>query len=221
MSLRCSAIPRTPEPDAQRVDRKPAAVRTPYGAAITINPMTDPETLADEDLAMSGYPADDLVDAGYAWDDYIDGSYLDDDWAAIPAQPAPAPSPPWFRNPRLLFGLITVAAAALVVASVLLITGSQSGEIPTTPQLSTRATPSSAAEPSPRPSSQQTATATSPTAESSSSDAVETAEPPAPQQQVVPSAAPPHPPAAEQPRTPAGPNLNVTRTPMSFTPGKH
>ncbi len=196
---------------------------TPYGAAITINPMTDPETLTDEDLAMSGYPADDLDVAGYTWDDYVDGdgSYLDDEWAAIPAQPAPAPSPPWFRNPRLLFGLITVAAAALVVASVLLITGRQSGEIPTTPQLSTRATPTSAAERSPRPSSEQTATATSPTAESSSSDAVETGEPPTPQQQVVPSAAPPPPPAAEQSRTPAGPNLNVTRTPMSFTPGKH
>ena len=133
--------------------------------------------------------ADDLVDAGYAWDDYIDGSYLDDDWAAIPAQRPPWRLPPWFRNPRP-FGLITVAAAALVVASVLLITGSQSGEIPTTPQLSTGRHSSAAETPARgRPAADRHSDV--PTAESSSSDAVETAEPPARRSRWLPAAAAP------------------------------
>lgn len=188
--------------------------------------MTDPRALAEEDLAAPRFAADDAgaFDDGAGWDGYLDadGSYLGDEWTAISRPPAPAPSTPWFRNPALLFGLIAVAAAALVVASVLLITGRQSGEIPTAPHLSTRATPSSAVERSTaQQSSEPSATATSSPVESSPSEAVESVEPGAPQQPAQPAAPAAPPPAAEQTRIPTGPNLNVTRTPMSFTPGKH
>lgn len=179
--------------------------------------MTDPGALADEGLAISGYRADDG-----AWADY-----LDDQWVAVGAHHTAAPPPPWFRNPRLLLGLIGLAAAALVVASVLLITGRQSGEIPTSPQLSSRTTPAVADERSgPRPSSEppratETSSSPSPSAsgsESPSSEAVETAESLAPALSTGPA---PPPPATDGTRTQVGPNLNVTRTPMSFSPGKH
>jgi hypothetical protein len=195
--------------------------------------MTDPGALAEQRLGMSGFPADDVDAAGdqVVWDDYpddaryLDDGYLQDEWAAVPPAPAPAPSAPWFRNPRLLFGLIAVAAAALVVASVLLITSRQSGEIPTTAQLTTRATPSGPAERSnPQPSSEPasaSATSSSSSSEASSSESVQTAEPEAPARQAVVPSATAAPPAPEQTISPAGPNLNVTRTPMSFSPSKH
>lgn len=195
--------------------------------------MTEPGALAEQHRGTSGHPADDLdaADDEVAWSGYLDdggdldAGYLDDQWTAVPAQPARAPSPPWFRNPRLLFGLIAVAAAALVVASVLLITGRESGEIPTTAQLHTRATPSSPVERSrPRPSSEPApATATSPTpsSEASSSEAEPTAEPAATERPAIAPSASAAPPPAEQAPNLSGPNLNVTRTPMSFSPSKH
>ena len=96
--------------------------------------MTDPEALADQDLVISGWP-DDTPDDVH-WD-----SYPIDDWDTHTVEQTQHRAAPWFRNPRLLFGLIAVAAAALVVATVLLITGRESGEIPTAPQLRTRAAP--------------------------------------------------------------------------------
>jgi cytoskeletal protein RodZ len=168
--------------------------------------MTDPEALAYEDVvddAWDSYPADD-------WNTYP---------VAGPVQPAKAP---WFRNPSLLFGLIAMAAAALVVATVLLITGKQSGEIPTTPDLSTRATPSVRSTPrapsGPAPSTPESSS----TPETSTESAEETAAPAEPEQPAEPPAAPlPPSPSASQSKSPAGPKINVTRTPMSFTPGKH
>jgi len=154
---------------------------------------------------MFGDPDDDVVDE--PWDGYP---------VADPVQPATAP---WFRNPRLLFGLIAVAAAALVVATVLLISGKQSGEIPTTPELDTRATPSARSTPrAPSRPAPSTPVSSSPTPEPSSRSAEETAAPAEPEQPAEP---PPASPTASPSKSPAGPKLNVTRTPMSFTPGKH
>lgn len=183
--------------------------------------MTEHEALADEDfLAPTG-----LADTDYLESDW--DAFAIDDWETYPAErhrPQP-PATPWFRNPRLLFGLIATAAAALVVATVLLITGKQSGEIPTTPQLSTRST---AATPSERsaPSSPSESTSPTPSSASSSAESSDTAteEVPAPvdpPQQAEAPPVPPPAPATGQSRSPAGPKINVTRTPMSFTPGKH
>jgi len=149
-----------------------------------------------------------------------DPEALADEPVAEPVQPAKAP---WFRNPRLLFGLIAVAAAALVVATVLLITGKQPGEIPTTPDLGTRAIPRARSTPrAPSKPAPSTPVPSSPTAETSSGSAEETAAPAEPEQPAEPPAAPlPPSPTAGQSKSPAGPRINVTRTPMSFTPGKH
>lgn len=165
--------------------------------------------LPDEDLSTwreDGYAGLDEA----TWDDY-------------PSQTMPTPqrkAPPWYRSPRLLLVLIGLAAAVLVVATALLVTGRQSGEIPATPRLESRTsaevspTPTSAT-PSSTPTS---ATATS-TTEQSTEESTEpevTAEPVESPPPGPASAAPP----ASQSRSPEGPRINVTRTPMSFTPGK-
>ena len=180
--------------------------------------MTDPETLADEGLSMSVRPEDTFVDTH--WDSYP----IDDGAAHSVEQRRQLPAPPWYRNPRLLFGLIAVAAAAIVVATVLLITGRESGEIPTTPQLSIRTTPATPSERStPRaPSESSSAPASSSlSAESSPASTDESPAPAEPPQPAEPSAAPAPSPTAGQSTSPAGPKINVTRTPMSFAPGKH
>lgn len=193
--------------------------------------MTDPEALAEEGLVTSvdTYDAagpstqiDEFGDPYFGpadWD-----SYPVEDWGTYPADPPPPPGPPWFRNPRLLFGLIAAAAACLVVATVLLITGKDSGEIPTSRHLSTRPAPETPSERSaPRPPGRSSsATPSSSSSAESSSSPAEEAPPPAEPQQPAESAAPPPPaPEAGQNKSPAGPKINVTRTPMSFTPGKH
>jgi cytoskeletal protein RodZ len=179
--------------------------------------MTDPEALTDEDLTTSGWPGDTFDEAD--WD-----SYPIDDWADPPVEQHQPPAPPWYRNPRLLFGLIAVAAAALVVATVLLITGRESGEIPTTPQLSVRTTPTTPSERSTPPAPSESSSApvsASDGAESAPADAEEAPAPAEPAQPAEASAAPAPAPTAVQGKSPAGPKINVTRTPMSFTPGKH
>jgi hypothetical protein len=204
--------------------------------------MTDSEALADEDLAM----ARDAIDsagsydpAGYDPAGYDEGpfpaaepDYPDVDWDSYdldewntthPAQPEQEPpSAPWFANPRLLFGLIAMAAAVLVVATVLLITGKDSGEIPTAPQLSTKSTPETTGGHSvPRPPS-ESASSTSASVSTSAESSSAPAEPAAPAEPEQPAASPSAPPpSAGQSKSPAGPKVNVTRTPMSFTPGKH
>lgn len=194
--------------------------------------MTNPQAPADEDLLASDY-GDGTYDV--TGDEYAEPEYDPADWDTFPVDewdwdgpPAdvvpPAKTPPWFRNPRLLFALIALAAAALVVATVLLITGRQSGEIPTTSQLTTAVTPTS---PSVRSTPRAPKPATASTAPPSPSPepaypSVEEAPVPV-EQQPVPSAAPePSPsPSATQSRSPAGPKINVTRNPMSFAPEKH
>jgi hypothetical protein len=178
--------------------------------------MTDPEALADQDLSMSGWPEDTYDDLD--WD-----SYPIDDWAAYPVEDRQPPPAPWYRNPRLLFGLIAVAAAALVVATVLLITGRKSGEIPSTPQLSIRTTPTTPSERSSSRAPSESSTPASSPASAESSPVGTDESPPAaePAQPAEDSAAPVPSPAGGQGKKPAGPKINVTRTPMSFTPGNH
>ena len=147
---------------------------------------------------------------GGEWDGYVA--------AARPTTP-PRVLRPWYRDPRWLFGLIALAAAALIVATVLLITGRRSGEIPTAPELTTRTPSSATSAPSPRstppgPSVSPTTTPTSAASTTEQPSAVD-----------IPAAVPPMASAAEPPPEPtasrAGPRINVTRTPMSFSPGKH
>ena len=189
--------------------------------------MTEHGALSGEDL--SAWP-----DGPVAWDDsgWDDGAWDDGAWAGAPAgRPPQPPGPPWYRSPRLLLTLIGLAAAVLVVAAALLVTGKYSGEIPAGERLDSR---TSAAVPAGSASARETVSATatssatstrssetSPTSPSpSSSPSAEPGpEPPPEPAEPAPSAAPP--PPASQPRNPGGPRINVTRTPMSFTPGKH
>jgi len=67
--------------------------------------MTEREALPYEDLGA--WLTDDLFPG---WARY---------WNETPTAP---PKPPWYRNSRVLLAMITVAAAVLVVASVLLVT---------------------------------------------------------------------------------------------------
>jgi hypothetical protein len=193
--------------------------------------MTDSEALAEKGLSTSGglcyEPGRHEDTDGYPEPDYGDvdwDAYPVEDWATYRSEPAPPPAPPWFRNPRLLFGLIAVAAAALVVATVLLITGKDSGEMPTARHLGTKTasdTPSERS--SPRPSAEPSsspATSPSPSAETSSPAAEDSPLPAAPQLPAESAAAPPPSPAGQS-RSPAGPKINVTRNPMSFAPEKH
>lgn len=190
--------------------------------------MTDYKAVPDWDVdswPVSVDPPDDAVDELWdpeaeLWDPDSESEW---DWDSIPVQPSPPPSPPWFRSPRLLLALIGLAAAMLVVATALLVGGRFGGQIPTSPQLNIRTgapSPSSTANPAPREPS-RTTTPPSTSASPTTSAPVETP----PDQPVAPepaeSAPPPPPaeqPAAEAPKRSNGPRINVTRTPMSFTP---
>jgi len=172
--------------------------------------MTEPQALPYEELSAWGNaPGND----GY---DGLDG--YDDPWDDHPRQAPLRQVPPWYRSPRLLLVLIGLAAAILVMATALLVTGRQSGEMPATPRLETRTsvavspTPTNAA-----PSRTPTSASTSPSSTPEQSTEPEvTAEPAEPAPSQPASAAPP----ASQSRSPEGPRINVTRTPMSFAPGK-
>lgn len=181
--------------------------------------MTEPDAVPDEwQVESDRHPAD------WNWDDPDD----DWDWAQTRAQPATqAASPPWYRGPKLLLGLIGLAAAALVVATALLVGGRFSGEIPTSRQLNTRTATATARTSAPTPTESQRTSSSESTAESStesSSTESSSTEPSlSPEQNPEPVAPPP--PAASEPPAPApapkrdeGPRTNVTRTPMSFTP---
>lgn len=122
------------------------------------------------------------------------------------------------RTSRLLMLVIGLAAATLVVTTALLVTGNFSGEIPSQPGLRTwTSTPSPI-----------TTTATNPTTPISTSPAASTSptvSSPAPTTEPSPEVAPAPvepapaaPPPASERTTSEGPRINVTRTPMSFTP---
>jgi hypothetical protein len=183
--------------------------------------MTDPEALPDEDL--SAWPINDDADEDFDWD-----------WDAPPVDREPEPSrPAWYRSPGPLLALISGAAATLVVAVALVIT--DSGEIPTRPALGTKAVSTGAPSPS-RAAPTADAPESSPSVPSSAEESNAEEEPPA-AVAVVRAAEPAAPPAAPPPAalpvdSPGavegsnaagsnsdGPRINVTRSPMSFTPG--
>jgi len=166
---------------------------------------------------------------GYDGYDYHDGSALDewDGFVATARRTPPSESRAWYRDPRWLFGLIALAAASLVVATVLLVTGRGTGEIPTAPELTTRTPASTTGAPSPRntpppePASESTSSsAATPTSASSTADVPSGADIPASVEPSASAAEAPPGPAANLNESPSGPRINVTRTPMSFSPGK-
>ena len=194
--------------------------------------MTDPEALPDEDL--SAWPIDDDADEDFGWD-----------WDAPPFDREPEPSgPPWYRSPGPLLTLIAAAAATLVVAVALVIVGS--GEIPIRPALGTKTVPTDAPGPSraapptesptaptTEPSTGESGPSTPASASSSAEEAPTEEESPTPAEDVEPEAGEPAAPAAAVPPAPLpvdspgtvasgdsdGPRINVTRSPMSFSPG--
>jgi len=164
--------------------------------------MTEHEALQDQELSV--------------WP--IDGS-----WDNYPIEPAAKTVVPWYRRPRLLMALIAVAAAVLVVAAALLVTGDFSGDIPAGPQLDRRtATSASPTSAPPSSSSADTGSVTSTSGPSTPSSSAEA--PPSPEVTLEsPEPAPPPPPVSPPTadgRQKEGPRINVTRTPMSFTPGQ-
>jgi hypothetical protein len=155
--------------------------------------MTEREALPYEDLGA--WLTEDLFPG---WARY---------WNETPTAP---PKPPWYRNTRVLLVIVTAAAAVLVVASVLLVTLDGAGFnqtrqlrsiSPATTAAVTTAPPSASATPLPTPS---------PVSEEESAPA------PAPSLSAEP---PPPAPRAPDVNPSDGPRINVTRTPMSFTPG--
>lgn len=179
--------------------------------------MTEPDAVPDEwQVESDRHPED------WNWEDPDDGW----DWVQMPDQPATqaAPGPPWYRGPKLLLGLIGLAAAALVVATALLVGGRFSGEIPTSRQLNTRTATATPRTSPPTPTDSQPTSTTARSSESTTESSTEPSPEPfgGPEQNPEP-VAPPPPPAGPEPPAPAprrdeGPRINVTRTPMSFTP---
>ena len=187
--------------------------------------MTEQDARHEEDLWAR--PEDDNDDqTGWddaAWDEYVSSKY----------HPRPADSPRSAqRASRLLLSIIVVATAALVVAVAVLVSGNFAGRIPTSPQL---ATPTSEPEPvaptnstipggkSPSSSSSDVPSpvrTTEPESASETPQPVPAAPEPASSEPAAPSPTAPSPTAGSPERKPAsGPRINVTRTPMSFTPG--
>ena len=155
--------------------------------------MTEREALPYEDLGA--WLTEDLFPG---WARY---------WNEAPTAP---PKPPWYRNSQVLLAMITAAAAVLVVASVLLVTLDGAGFnqtkqlrsiSPATSAAVTTAPHSASATPIPTPSPvsiQESAPAPAPSASAE---------------------LPPPSPRTADANPSDGPRINVTRTPMSFTPG--
>jgi hypothetical protein len=152
------------------------------------------------------------------------GAWLTDDlfpgWARYwnDADAAPplfeTPKPPWFRNTRVLVGVIAAAASTLVVAGAALVALNNSAFPQTSPLRSI-----STATPAPVPNSSVRVPA--PVVEPAPAEAVTgpTGDPD-PADDLRPSAAvdPPAPRLTVPDRSDDPPRTNVTRTPMSFAP---
>lgn len=160
--------------------------------------MTEREALPYEDLGA--WLTDDLFPG---WARY---------WNEAPAAP---PKPPWYHNSRVLLTMIAVAAAALVVATVLLLILDSPGFNQTEPLRSI--SPPTTAEAIP---ATETAAPT-PLPATASETAPETAPETAAAADPAASAEQSPPPTAQRSAgsdRSDGPRINVTRTPMSFTP---
>lgn len=122
---------------------------------------------------------------------------------------------PWHRNPIILLGLIAAASVPLSVAAVLLLTEDRDADVATKLKPTIRTTavvlpPSeSASQTSAAESTPQTSAVETTATESAEEIAVAPTEAPAP----LPSAR-----GGESDES-DGPRINVTRSPMSFTPG--
>ena len=158
--------------------------------------MTEREALPYEDLGA--WLTEDLFPG---WARY---------WNEAPTAP---PKPPWYRNSRVLLAMITVAAAALVVSSVLLVTLDGAGFNQTKQLRSINPGTSAAVTTAPQTVSATTQAPIPSPASESASESITAPEPSA--------SAEPRPLAPGTPNlNPSdGPRINVTRNPMSFTPG--
>ena len=153
--------------------------------------MTEREALPYEDLGA--WFTDDLRPG---WARY---------WNEAPTAP---PTPPWYRNPRVLLAMIVVAGAVLVATTALLLTLS-SGDFNQTRQLRSI---------NPAPTVPASSAAETAGASPSPSVPSESVSEPTPEDGPAPSAdAPSPPPRSADTNHSDGPRINVTRTPMSFT----
>ncbi|MHA7666771.1 hypothetical protein [Mycolicibacterium sp. HS_4_1] len=120
------------------------------------------------------------------------------------------PPPPWYRgkDARLLLIAVAVAMVALVVSLVVLATRRDSSSDQPTPV---------------EPSTTTTTTTTTTGAPLTSSTTTAVPPPPPPPAEPPPAAAPPagHAPAESATPTARGPEINVTRMPMSVAPNPH
>lgn len=163
---------------------------------------------------------------GDSWHDGYDDTY--DDTFVHWDDPEPAVRRPWHRNAGILIGLIAASSTALSVAFVLLVTGGPSVDSPARlrPAIRSSAVEAPPAEPA-KPS--ETAAADDDTANGTETDTAPADEPTEEAAAEAPEAHAPAPPADEPAPAPAprdssadkpnGPRINVTRNPMSFTPG--
>ena len=162
------------------------------------------------------------------WGSAADGDQYEDPYADTYVrwpEPEPAIRRPWHRNPIILLGLIAAASVPLSVAAVLLLTGDRDTGVATKLKPTIRTTavvlpPSesavetgeaqmSAAQTSPSETTPETSAEESAATESAEEIPAATIEAPAP----LPSAR-----GGESDES-DGPRINVTRSPMSFTPG--
>ncbi|MCB1286424.1 MAG: hypothetical protein KDB47_01700 [Mycobacterium sp.] len=187
--------------------------------------MTDREAPREGDLSewRIDQRGDTAVDDWAAWDEW--GVW--DDWADRDGHPGAGAQhqigPPFYRRPALILSLMMIAAAALVVALALLIANDGLGRTPEEPHPSRLSPPTPSAPPTPSgtpgaetPPPAEARPEPSPTEPTESDpDLQGTTAPPEPAVGDVPAPA-----AAERgTQNSPGPRINVTRTPMSFTPG--
>jgi hypothetical protein len=132
-------------------------------------------------------------------------------------EPEPAIRRPWHRNPVILLGLIAAASVPLSVAAVLLLTGDDAGERPLklTPTIGTTAVAIPPSESASQTSAAETTPETSAESPTSEAESPESESPAA----TAESPAPLPPARGGGSDNSDGPRINVTRSPMSFTPG--
>ncbi|MCB0925213.1 MAG: hypothetical protein KDB50_11830 [Mycobacterium sp.] len=187
-----------------------------------------PRSLAEESEPVGGRESDQgwPPDGDWEWGDewppaggfeWNEPPYDDPAWISA-ATPASAHRP-WYRRPGFLVGLIITALVALVVALVLLLTRASFSE-PDEMRLKPTIRTSSIVLPSTTRTTPATASVTTTEAEPTRSASAEEPEPAPQPQQPVPAGPTAGGAIGEQdPATPLRPRTNVTRTPMSFTPG--
>ena len=141
-----------------------------------------------------------------------DDTYVHWDDEATPRQP-------WHRSTGALVGVIATASAALAVAFVLLLTSGTGSDRPSRliPTIRTTAATAPPAQPTVEPGPAQT---TAETSAEETDDQTDASEAEGRQSPAGPApAGEPSPTQVNRTSEPEGPQINVTRAPMSFTPG--